>query len=191
MTTRSLTLVFLALSLSVFAQENSDQKYGKNLIVMSPMHLYGSDYINDISLGLSYERMLDKDLSIQVPFAFGLVENLLQTGVGVKFYPTGNEGVVKYAIAPTFLFSTSNDRWDYYSYDEFGSYYHESNRRDFQLGFMLSNSLNITLNENFYLGMEGGFGVNYVTWSKSNGSSRTYDGPDVNGILKANIGVRF
>lgn len=191
MNARPLLLLFIVSSLNLCAQETEESTYGDNLISFSPAMVYGSDWINDFGIGLSYERFLSEHISLTVPFSYGFDEDMLQAGVGVKIYPTGHDRSIKYSVAPTLLYTRGNDQYYYYYGFEDGLYlYSESDRTVSQLGFMLTNSLNITLNESFYLGLDAGFGINYLTWIKDGSRTREY-GPDINGLFRTSLGYRF
>ncbi|NNC83484.1 MAG: hypothetical protein HKN79_07900 [Flavobacteriales bacterium] len=174
----------------MMAQEDSEEAtYGKHLVTISPMSLYGSDYIGDIGLGLAYENYFNDKVSLSVPLAAGLVDEMLQAGLGLKFYPSGHESGVTYSISPMFLLTYAKDD-DYYYYDHF-SIYIDPERTVLQFGFMLINGLNVMIDEEVYLGLEGGFGVNYVNRVDPDYGSSFNADPTVSGMLRLNFGYRF
>ncbi|NND95581.1 MAG: hypothetical protein HKN45_12020 [Flavobacteriales bacterium] len=188
MNARVFTPLLILLALSTQAQEIESPAFGNNLITISPLSAYGSDQFGDVGLGLAYERFVNEKVSIYSPLSLGLSNQMAQVGAGLKLYPTGHERSVTYSISPIFLFTTGKD--EYYYYEPFDSYGGTSSDRIFQLGFLLINSLNITIEDDIYLGVDGGFGVNYLNeWEDER--NRFNDGPSLNGYFRVNLGYRF
>jgi len=176
-------------------------KYGKNIIALAPLQLTG-DYISSgVGLSLSYERMLDKDgiISFYMPVIVSFSNNDTYYGntynnttntswyfmPGIKFYPTGSRGIVRYAVGPSFVIATGNvtNGTDPYGYPVNGTYS--------IFGFMVNNSLNICPTPHLYLGLELGLGVSYIA-NENNANFTTGDinaNPMVQFAFK--IGYRF
>jgi hypothetical protein len=188
MNAKTLTALFLLLAVGSFAQNDEDLEYGQNQITISPLSAYGSDQFGDLGLGLAYERFVNEKVAIYSPLSIGLSNEMLQAGVGIKLYPSGHETPVSYSIAPLFLFTTGKE--EYYDYGLYDNIVAPREERIYQLGFLLLNSLNITIDNDIYLGVEGGFGVNYLTeWDDNR--NRYEDGPSLNGVFRVNMGYRF
>lgn len=189
MNAKSLTILLLLFSfISASSQEAPTPVYGKNQITVAPLSAYGSDPLSDVGLGLAYERFVNDKVALYMPLSLGLSNELAQVGIGIKLYPAGHETSVSYSISPLFFFSTGKE--EFYLYDPWDYYGGPTTERIYQLGFMLDNSLNITIDEDVYLGVEGGFGVNYLNEWES-GDYQYYDGPSLNGNFRINIGYRF
>ena len=51
-----LSLILICSALGVFAQGETNEAYGDNVLTISPLTLYGLDYLDDIGVGIEYER---------------------------------------------------------------------------------------------------------------------------------------
>ncbi len=152
--------------------------YGNNIIAIAPLQI-----TNNIGIGLSYERVLDKEniLSFYLPFAmsFGnsnfdpVTGQRISNGStnpryylmpGLKFYPTGGKGVVRYAVGPNIAFATGKESGTWFLLDDNGNVIgvDSSDRTRTMLGIMVTNSLNINPTEKIYLGLELGLGFTYL-----------------------------
>ncbi len=183
----------MSLIINAGAQSSPEEakEYGNNLITIAPMTLYGAEYVGDIGLGISYERFIDDKVSLVSPLSAGMVNRMLQAGLGVKFYPTGHESIVKYSVSPMFML-TRIDYDSYYGPYYFDNYYEPLPQEALQFGFMLVNGLNVTIDQDIFLGVEGGFGVNYISRVESSWNDGHYnEDPSVNGMLRLNFGYRF
>lgn len=185
-----------------------DQKklnYGNNIIAVAPLQ------INEgIGVGLSYERVLDKNgiISFYLPITAAFSNGNNSSGLpivnnsdnpygesittiyvmpGLKIYPTGSKGIVKYAIGPNIAFIKSRS----YVYDVtyLGSSIvadNSSMRDRYTLGVMVTNSLNINPTEHIHIGMEMGVGISYFN---------QVDGKNTNEVglfqLGFKVGYRF
>ena len=80
--------------------------------------------------------------------------NLFQSGIGVKLYPFGHEGTVKYGVGPSIVFTRSNNPITVNRFDSVGnfSFTEEVENPLTQLGFALTNSINMTIRKNIYIG---------------------------------------
>jgi len=151
-------------------------KYGNNIISVMPMQI-----TSNVGVGMAYERVLDKAgiLSFYLPVtvAFNPQATDPVTGIrtgannnpewfimpGLKFYPTGGKGVVRYGIGPNLAYITGK-RWiNDFVYDNMGNIVAVDSgwRTRSTLGIMITNSLNINPNAHLHLGLELGMGFSY------------------------------
>jgi hypothetical protein len=94
--------------------------------------------------------------------------------VELKLYPTKINGPVKYAIAPTVMFGTGDESNGYNVWNNVTGLYERSYTQRTRFGFLLNNSFNFTVMKEFYIGIDGGLGINYFDQEvKSNGSAET------------------
>lgn len=164
-------------------------KYGKNILSISPMFI-----ADGVGVGLSYERMLDRKgiVSFYLPagvairtddrynyaspyysgsggYYYGGNTSIDYANVyimpGVKIYPTGSKGKVRYAVGPNIAMVYGKTPKDGYlgtdpttGYPMYGSYMADR----FTLGVMVTNSLNLQPTPHLSLGMELGLGVSYI-----------------------------
>ncbi|RYD58002.1 MAG: hypothetical protein EOP56_06940 [Sphingobacteriales bacterium] len=170
-------------------RNRKDLKYGDNILAFAPLQISE----NGVGIGLSYERSLDKKgiVSFYMPVVWTFTGNNgddygyynynggynddLQTVYfmpGLKIYPTGSKGLVKYSIGPSLLFAVGEAYHQYNSYSTpyygGGPYYYpqyypytgKTNR--FTFGMMVNNTLNVNPTEHLHLGLELGLGVSYL-----------------------------
>ena len=175
--------------------------YGDNLVTLKPFFGYASPQVNDVGIGVAYERFLNNYISGKIPFNVGLSQNLLQSGIGLKFYPSGHKRTVKYAVGPTLLFGRSTAT-DFLGIQDSNGVYRtiEVENPLTQIGFMLTNSLNLTIQKNVYIGVEMGLGINYLNDFKydsqqlyPNGYYNNFQNEEPNVLFQFNIelGYRF
>lgn len=149
-------------------------KYGHNIVSIIPMQLL----TEGVGIGLSYERVIDKGgiLSFYLPVAASLTQPTSNAGnppgtttttkpiyyfmPGLKFYPTGSKGIVRYAVGPNLTYLTG-ERYDF-RYDNMGNIVGVGWQQRSALGIMVTNSLNINPNTHIHLGMELGLGFTYM-----------------------------
>lgn len=143
--------------------------YGNNIISIMPMQLFAEGP----GVGLAYERVLDKNgiLSFYLPMGVAFVDNgnVNPMGAknyptyyimpGLKFYPTGGKGVVRYAVGPNLAYV--NGKRNDFIYDNMGNVTGFGLQTRSALGIMVTNSLNINPTTHIHLGMELGLGFNY------------------------------
>ncbi|MDR3682047.1 MAG: hypothetical protein P4L41_18895 [Flavipsychrobacter sp.] len=171
-----------------------------NILAIAPLQL--SD--NGIGFGISYERSLDKGgiISFYVPAYLTWSVNSngnyyngngTQTGNGVvydpmfyiapgiKIYPTGSQGKVKYSVGPNLVFANG-------SQTNFDNYYYPTQTREnrFMMGVMVVNALNINPTPKVYLGLELGLGGTYI-----NKTGGVLDGANTLVEFSFRIGYRF
>ncbi len=155
----------------VFAQDkpaatNTNSGLPANIIAIAPVQASEDGW----GLGLSYERRLDKNgiLSFygNVYAAFNTQSNvnggaatvspMYYISPGLKLYPTGNNGKVKYAVGPSFV--VASGRENEYDYNN----YVTSTANRFTLGVLVNNSVNFSPSEHIYAALEFGFGWSYI-----------------------------
>lgn len=172
--------------------KNEKLKYGKNIIALSPMFI-----ADGVGIGLSYERMLDRKgiISFCLPAAVCInsddhynVSPLYSSGTyyynygssidyanvyimpGVKIYPTGSKGKVRYAVGPNIAAVIGKAPTDgIIGTDPYSGYpvYGRTLADRFTLGVMVTNSLNIQPTPHLRLGLELGLGISYVNQHNS------------------------
>lgn len=179
----------------------SEARYGNNIIALSPMQLTNDNIQGGVGLSLSYERMLDKNgiVSFYMPaivsfssdnsYYGNTYNNTTHTSMyfmpGVKFYPTGSRGVVRYAVGPSFVvaFGNTGNGTDPYGNPVSGNYN--------IFGFIVNNSLNIYPTPHLYLGLELGLGVSYVTNMDNSYNTNVGFGADPMVQFAFKVGYRF
>ena len=156
--------------------------YRNNIIAIAPLQVTDAG----VGVGLSYERVLDRKgyVSFYMPVSWSFMNdnngpyyysgndyrnNSFYFMPGLKFYPTGSKGKVRYAIGPNIVAGFGREWQDiyysypYYSGGYYGSGYYVREQDDrFVLGVMVNNSLNINPTPHLYLGLELGMGVSYI-----------------------------
>lgn len=187
---------------------NNNAHYGNNVLAIAPMQVNNGG----VGIGISYERILDKNaiISLYIPIRTSLRSEysyMYNTGnggyediyttffmPGVKVYPTGAKGVVRYAIGANAAFMFDKQATNVYITDLNGNIIGNRpvmNDR-FTFGLMVNNSLNINPTPHLYLGCELALGFKYYE-RVSGGYS--YSGVGVDGDPMAqfafNIGYRF
>jgi len=182
------------------------RNYGSNVLAIAPINMTQEGVRG---LGLYYERVVDKrsiiaaTLGAAVTFPnnnnnnfwggpmFNTYERSGFTHVypGVKFYPGGSRGVVRYGIGPTLAFGFGHERYSTTVTDPLTN----QNRLVFTdnqvalTGIMISNSLNINATEHLYIGMELGLGFTYNDVQRYNSSNGTQELVNFN----FKVGYRF
>ncbi len=202
-----MTILAVSLCSISFAQGRSNS-YGKNLLTVAPVVITDQG----VGFGLSYERSLDGKgmFSFYLPLAYSFrvqednyfwgpggynkTEYMAYAYPGVKIYPTGAFGKVRYGIGPSLVLGVG-EQYDnsYYSgypdiivYPPYPGSSNPAYVSRFVLGAMVNNSLNINPTERLYLGMELGLGVTYMNkWDNWNGRTQ----PLVQAAFR--IGYRF
>ncbi len=182
-------LVFLTQT-AVVAQA-VEENYGANRLSFSPMMAYGSSSFNDVGIGIGYEHFFNSKVGLQSDFSYGLNNEMLQFMVGPKFYPRTNENVVTYGVSPVLIVSRGEDLVNHFDiYEPFVS--GRRLRTYSQFGFMLINSVNMTLKEKIYFGLEAGLGINYLNRYKTENSDDVSENdPGGNRLIRIKMGYRF
>ncbi|MBL7764763.1 MAG: hypothetical protein JNJ58_01615 [Chitinophagaceae bacterium] len=183
-----LSLAMLLLTTISFAQKSSDKHYGKNIIAFNPVTLMSDSHVG---VGFSYERLVNDYFGIKVPVMIGINSQYTNIGVELKLYPGRNNGPAKYAIAPMLMFGVGETRETMWQY----------NNQTFQneqisivtprthYGFLLNQTLNFTIMKNFYIGLDGGIGLNYYDSQVTNNNGNSH--LSFAGQLQLAMGVRF
>ncbi len=154
--------------------------YGNSIISISPVSVGGEG----IGVGLAYEQMLDKKgrFSVFVPFhvsysgygksnndaeplstldAYNIFQRIAQFSPGVKFYPTGNRGKVRYAVGAQLNYQDGFYKTG--GYERYGRgrviYTPPDNVRLRKTGLMLNNSINLFPTPHIYIGADLGLGA--------------------------------
>lgn len=155
-----------------------DTRYGKNILAFSPIHMTNTSVTG---FGLSYERVLDRNyhFSFNLPVAYAFRNESRYDGYtsnanasvfwlypGLKFYPSGSDHIVTYAVGPTFAFGMGQEP-RYSSVYQNGVYTNKYEDQDiFVVGLQATNYLNIQASPRIYIGLQLGFGIRYYTNAK-------------------------
>lgn len=181
----------------------SNKNYGNNVLALSPLQ------ITDRGVGIlvSYERVLDKRnlLSFYMPVAIALTDfnnsNNNPSGSdnhnksyyfmpGLKFYPTGGKGLIRYGLGINLAYVTGRED-NYITVQTGTGSYNQWVTDDFyKFGMMISNSLNINPTEHLHLGLELSFGFSYLD-NRNEGFDPSNDGPFNLAQFGFQIGYRF
>jgi hypothetical protein len=131
-------------------------------------------------LGFAYERLLDRKgmFSFYLPLAiihkdgtealdpdeWGYSQFITQISPGIKFYPTGNSGKVRYATGLLFNYQRGAEQKEVsYPPDPNGFHYWGWKYLDIlRMGPMLHNSFNYSPVPGFYMGADAGIGFTVV-----------------------------
>lgn len=182
-----LSTFFIASTFASFAQKKQDNHLGKNIISFMPLHAITNNFVG---VGLSYERMINDYVGLRVPVMMAVNSPYANVSMELKLYPAKNTRVAAYAIAPMITFGTGRETVTQRYWDNWNQSYIdktvEYDRSHF--GFLLNQTLNFTIAKNFFIGMDGGFGINYFD-NNSNPSRNS----GVTAIAQFQImtGVRF
>ena len=197
MTPKNTILAILMACTSIAAsaqtQDKPQKHYGDNIVSVSPLHLTerGS------GASIAYERTLDKRgaISLYLPVMLTFKSQNGENGSpkptyyfmpGVKFYPTGNKGAVKYALGPSLVILDGKEP-TYYRGSGFDVY---SNR--FMMGVMINNYINFNITPHLFMSFELGFGASYVNRSDNNTLNYHEEGSmETLAQLAYRIGYRF
>lgn len=150
---------------------------------------------NGVGLSISYEQAIDKEAIVAfilpVVVTFNLAHDqkygnkqdaMFYFMPGIKFYPTGGFGKIKYAIGPSLVVGAGQNTVPVYNpiVPEYKT------RSNFLLGIMVNNSINFNATPHFYLSLDFGFGFTYI--HKLDGENQ-----GINGIVEGGLklGYRF
>ncbi len=192
-----LSVIFLLIStLSIVAQDNvrkSKVKYGRNIISFMPVYTITDNYVG---VGGSYEILANDYIGIRVPVMAAINTDYLNVGLELKLYPTRNNGPAKYAVAPMITYGTGTETVNDYIWDaSLQQYVPNTNKYSrTHFGFLLNHSFNFTIMQNFFIGMDGGFGINYYDNKKNNFNGNFNNGSSNITFLaqfQVLMGVRF
>lgn len=160
----------MASLLQVSAQKSlrkTEPQFGKNIIAFSPVQLMSN---NHVGVGLSYERILTPYIGLRVPVMIGINSEYINVGLEAKLYPTRNNGPVKYAIAPMLMYGNGKRTRNEYRYNPNLGYSELVTivTPRTHVGFLLNQSFNFTILQSFYIGIDGGLGMNYYDSDATN-----------------------
>lgn len=149
-------------------QDETNRNFGNNILGLNPFH------ITTVGVGfsISYERALDEDnyFSFYIPatLSFPVESDIYRNAnpyfflsPGLKIYPTGGKGKVRYGVGPSLVMVYARD--DLYPdyYPQYPGISFKPNEPIFMLGMMVTNSLNMNPNEHLHLSLELGLGTTY------------------------------
>lgn len=195
-------------------KHGADLNYGKNILAFSPIHMTNTSVTG---VGLSYERVLSRNnvLSFYLPVAFSFKNNndrnYYGTGYdrrydahvfwaypGIKIYPTGSDGKVRYAAGASLAFGAGSNTVHEQVYDPLtgGTMYSDRDHDVFVMGLLVNNSLNVYPSPHLRIGLELGLGIPYYYEDGSNDvNSNYYYSSPYDGVplvqFNFNIGYRF
>jgi len=184
-------IITFVMGLSLNAQSSEEENFGNNRLAIAPFMAYGSSSIDDIGVGLAYEHYLNPKVAFQSDVSFGLNNEMLQFMIGPKFYPRDHDKPLSYAISPVLFVTQAEEVIDrFFAHDPPASYIETRNHRQF--GFMLINSVNMSITEQFYFGLEAGLGINYINRYDSNRLSGLSENDTNSAVLfRLSTGYRF
>jgi hypothetical protein len=154
-------------------QPKEKTAYGANVVAIAPLQFTE----NGLGFSFSYERAVDKQGIIAFYLPVILTFNLANgsyynynTGVqenghqdmmfyvmpGVKLYPTGSFGRVRYGIGPSLVIATGEK-----SFNDYNTGFNVIQTHT-MLGMIINNSLNINPNAHIHMGLELGLGFSYL-----------------------------
>ncbi|MBL7771416.1 MAG: hypothetical protein JNM95_00990 [Chitinophagaceae bacterium] len=158
----------LSLASTVNAQKEKDTRYGKNIVSFIPFAAFTK---NSVGVGASYEGMLNEYIGLKVPLFTAINQRYYAAALALKLYPTKNNGPAKYAIAPTLMFGAGDERDGGRILDPATNTFTNTTTQRTRFGFLLNNTFNFTIMKQFYIGIDGGLGVNYYDQEvKNNGA---------------------
>ena len=164
-------------------------KYGNNIIAFFPMLINNGG----VGLGLSYERLLGKNthISFYIPISATFDANndyynsssVIVNGdrnsysyfamPGIKIYPTGAKGKVRYGVGPAVALRFGSQANYNPLYDPNGTItYNYTQQNRFAAGAVINNSLNLSPTKRLYLGLELALG--FVFYEEIGGVSNNY-----------------
>lgn len=126
---------------------------------MAMSHL-DSDNGTDVAVNFSYERISSNEyFGFKLPVSFSLKNPYYYFMPTLKIYPF-KQGPVKFAVGPQFYFGTGEVEYEIVQYDYPGTKTTIIKDKK-QIGFLINTSVNFSILQNFYLGIDAGVGVNY------------------------------
>ena len=181
-------------------KETEKIKYPSNVLALAPLQFTE----NGLGFSLSYERALDKRgiVAFYLPvmatfdlnngtyynYTTGVYQNaptdmMVYAMPGIKVYPTGSQGFVKYAVGPSLVIASGQKSGEVGNYLGTST---EQTQTHFLLGMVINNSVNFNPSEHVYLGLELGLGFTYL--NRVGGLNQ-----DTNGLVQGSfkIGYRF
>ena len=158
--------------------------YGGNILSLALINFNDEGF----GFGIAYERAIDKkgviNFYLPINLSVGNLNNydygytsgngnssfnrsILQIMPGVKFYPTGNQGKVRYAVGPQLAFESGyKEEWQY-NYISSSTPYDQYTRASIKkFGILINNSVNMFPSEHIFIGIDLGLGLTYVNKKK-------------------------
>lgn len=161
----SIILVFSILSMSA-QSDASSATFGRNIVTISPIQVMVMNQLDantqsDAGINISYERISSNEyFGFKLPVSFSLKNPYYYFMPALKIYPFG-QGPVKFAFGPQFYIGTGEYEYNYYSYNyPYDNEAHFRKERT-QVGFLINTSVNFSILQNLYMGLEAGLGINY------------------------------
>ncbi len=172
--------------------DNDNESYGKNIISVAPIWLTNT---SPVGVGLAYERMLGKNaifsFYLPVMYSFDNASNsvyvsgnyneakstMFWTYPGIKIYPTGGLGKVRYAIGVSAAIGVGNQWFTQSVYDPNTqtSRIVDINSSVNIFGMMITNAINIQPTPKITIGLEGALGFPYsIKFDDDSNSGNVY-----------------
>lgn len=189
-------LLLVVTTISATAQRSSGRKveeqYGKNIIAFSPVSLITDNYVG---VGLSYERLVNQYVGIRIPVTTAINTDYFNIGIEAKLYPTRNNGPAKYAIAPMLIYGSGNEKQVKEVYNQVTGYYETITTKvpRTHFGFLLNQTFNFTIMKSFFIGIDGGLGINYYDSRANTYVGSSYRSNDISFAAQLHfaLGYRF
>ena len=161
------------------AEPEEKIKYKHNVLAIAPLQFSE----NGLGFGLSYEHALDKKgiIAFYLPAAItfdlnngtylnqttGNYQNIPADAMvyampGIKVYPTGCNGLVRYSIGPSLVIGDGQKSSQTYDPTGNGNATSYITQSHLVLGMIVNNTLNINPSPHIFLGLEFGFGFTYL-----------------------------
>ena len=148
----------------------------RNIVAFAPVQF---TEIGMAGFSLSYEHVMDKNglLSFSIPVILefsseGIKYNnqnykndpMVYLMPGIKIYPTGSNGLMKYAVGPSFVMAAGQTTVNGIQGPSYASYIPPPvTKNRALLGMMVNQSINVNPTSHLYLGVEFGFGFTYLS----------------------------
>jgi hypothetical protein len=177
------------------SKQELSTNFTKNLI---GYHLFDVVY-GDFTF--SYERILSSGtVGIKIPLGFGYaynsdyfnnndnwVKNMVYSGIGVNFYPTG-QGKWRYFLGPNVRIGYGKQSYWVTYWDEYGNYIsdEEENAEGIYTKFFVDNGVMFTPVRNLSISAIAGFGIRYFPEA-----SYSYNTVLPTGYFSLNLNYRF
>ncbi|HNB81323.1 MAG TPA: hypothetical protein PLP34_04780 [Chitinophagaceae bacterium] len=168
--------------------ESPKKNFGRNILSFEPVHLITNDFVG---VGFAYERLANPYLGIKVPVMIAINNDYFNVGIEAKLYPTRNDAAVRYAIAPTLMagIGTNSYQTSYYDWQTGNTITKNITEEASHVGFLLNQTLNVTITRQFFIGLDGGLGLNYYDEAANNANQNTK--LSFLAQLHASMGFRF
>lgn len=151
----------------------STSSFGRNIIAISPVQLMAMKHLDsqdntDAGIYISYERISANEyFGFKLPVSFSLKSPYYYFMPALKIYPF-KQGPVKFAFGPQFYVATGEFEYNYTSYDYPVTQNITQKFDRTQVGFLINTSVNFTVLQNLYIGLEAGLGINYYDSNADN-----------------------